>query len=90
MNNIYIKGGNYIVSINLNNKKVSVIFLLILSLIITIISINNHRLNISIYPDIFCFDKTAEDDKIYKDFPFDKDGLDAAMEYIEDSIVSIN
>jgi len=47
------------------------------------------NIKVCIYPDIFCFDKTAEDDKIYKDFPFDKDGLNDAMAYIEETIANV-
>lgn len=58
-------------------------------------SFNKHRyrvwkeedsIKVCLYPDIFCFEKTSEDDKIYREFPFDQDGLIAAMQYIEEEV----
>lgn len=44
------------------------------------------NIRVCIYPDKFCYEKTSEDDKIYKDFTFDKDGLEESMNYIEQYI----
>lgn len=46
------------------------------------------NIKVCIYPDKFCFDKTPEDDKIYKDFSFSQEGLDNAMAYIEDMVAA--
>lgn len=40
-------------------------------------------IKVCIYPDIFCYEKTSEDDKIYTEYAFSQEGLNEAINYIE-------
>ena len=37
-----------------------------------------------IYPEPFCFEKTAEEEKEYQDFPFTDEGFDGAIAWLNE------
>lgn len=39
-------------------------------------------LRVWVYPEPWCFEKTSDDMKTAKDFPFTQEGLDDSMEWI--------
>lgn len=43
---------------------------------------DNTVLMCCLYPEPFCFEKTPEEKKKYKEFEFSKEGLDLALEWI--------
>lgn len=43
------------------------------------------KINVCIYPEPWCFEKTPEDSKIWEEFPFSDDGLEQALTWIEES-----
>ena len=45
-------------------------------------------LNVWLYPEPWCFEMTPEEDKIYKNFPFTQEGLDSAVDWINENFKS--
>ncbi len=39
-------------------------------------------LQAAVWPDLFCFDKTPEDQKIYRTFEFSREGVQAAVDWM--------
>lgn len=45
-------------------------------------------LNVWIYPEPWCFEQTPTEDKICKHFSFDQEGLDSAIDWINETFKS--
>ena len=42
-------------------------------------------IKVCIYPEPWCFDKTPEEEKTWKEFPFSPEGLNEAMDWLDRS-----
>ena len=47
-------------------------------------------LRVFVYKDLFNFEKTKDEDKIHKDFPFTKDGIEEGLQFVENNINTFN
>lgn len=43
-------------------------------------------LKICTYPDLWCFEKTPDEQKSWAEFPFSQEGLDQALQWIEKQV----
>ena len=41
-------------------------------------------LGVTVWPEPFCFEKTPEDKKTFREFPFDEDGVMAGLDWINE------
>ena len=44
---------------------------------------SDDKLRACVYPEPWCFERTPEADKTWKEFPFSAEGLNEALEWIE-------
>lgn len=46
---------------------------------------SDDKLKVCIYPEPWCFEATPDEDKTWREFPFSPEGLNEAIEWINDT-----